>query len=142
MLDRTIIPSLGPEGYKTYQLFAPRETHTRPATCEEVSCHHFQSGWKTTVPRGSDDETLIRRAGRAFVATVEGGMISFTFHAGQPCFRASAHRLPLERDPHFLVRGGDFRGNPLATPTKRHVRPVDWVEDFAEHTARVAEDRR
>lgn len=140
MVNR-IEPQLGPEGYKTYQLIAPRATHTRPASCEEVQCRHHANGWKTTVPLGSDDEALIRRAGRAFVATVDGGMISFTFHAGQPCFRASSHRVPLERDPHFLVRGGDYRGNPMGTPTRQHTRPADWVEDFAEHQIRIAEDR-
>lgn len=140
MVNR-IEPALGPEGYKTYQISSPRSSHTRPATCEEVSCLHHARGWITTVPTGSEDEALIRRAGRPFTTTVEGGMTSFRFEPGTLCFRASTHRVALERDPILLVRGGDWRGNPTRTPTRVHSRPADWVDDFAEHLARVEKDR-
>jgi hypothetical protein len=39
----------------------------------------------------------------------------------------------------FIVRGGDYRGNPLGTPTRVHARPEDWVEDFSTHTQAIAD---
>jgi hypothetical protein len=127
-----IAPKGPPQGYQTYQAAAPLSTHWRPATCAEVDCAHHARGWATTVIAGSDDEALIRRAGRAFTTErVEGGFLRFTFHAGQPCFAVHRHRVPLERDPLFVVRGGDWRAN--TGLIRRHTRGADWVDDFATH---------
>ena len=54
----------------------------------------------------------------------------FVFDAGQPCFQAGQHRAPLEREPLYVVRGGDSRGNP--TRFRRvHASADSWVDDFA-----------
>lgn len=141
MRNRSIIPAAGPGAYTTYELQAPRSTHTRPATCEEVHCQHHARGWRTTVEADGQDEALIRASGRPFSVSREGGMVTFRFPPGTKCFRVAIHRVPLERDPILLVKGGDFRGNPRRTPTKVHSRPEDWVEDFSEHLARIEKDR-
>ena len=64
------------------------------------------------------------------------GLTVFTFEPGQDCF--AQHRVPLERDPLFLVRGGDWRGNPTGLQPYRHHRGEDWVDDFADHQDRIA----
>jgi hypothetical protein len=54
----------------------------------------------------------------------------FTFEAGQTCFASGQHKLPLDRPEHYLVKGGDWRGNPTKTPTRKHSKPEFWVEDM------------
>jgi hypothetical protein len=103
-----------------------------------VDCKAYQNGWATTVFAGSDDEALIRSLNYRFVETKEAdGMIRFTFYAEQPCFAASRHRVPIEREPLYVVRGGDWRGNPRGEKTT-HTRPEDWVDDFANHQDKLA----
>ena len=65
------------------------------------------------------------------------GLTEFTFEAGQTCF--VEHRVPLEREPLYVVRDGDWRGNPRGTAPRIHTRPDDWVDDFAEHQQRLAD---
>lgn len=127
------VQPVGPvQVYQTFQAAAPLSTHWRKATCAEVDCAHYINGWATTVLAGSDDEALIRRAGRAFVVErQQGGFLRFVFHAGQPCFKAHQHKVPLERDPLFIVRGGDWRAN--TGLIRQHTRGVDWVDHFATH---------
>jgi hypothetical protein len=59
------------------------------------------------------------------------------FEAGQSCFRASDHRALLDKQEIFIVRDGDYRGNPTGT-VRRHTRPESWREDFAEHQDKLA----
>lgn len=132
-----VLPRLGPEKIKTYQLLAPVSTHRRPATCTEVECDGTRFGWRTTVDEsgmlGQSQAHYIRReSGRSFVESRdEMGLTVFTFLAGQSCF--AGHTVPLEREPIFLVKDGDFRGNPRGTRPRVHDRPEHWVEDFSEH---------
>jgi hypothetical protein len=140
---------------KTYQVAAPRSTHTRPATCAEVDCGHWRHGWATRVDERTDlgmaQAAYIRaecvsastpaspagRARRRYVETrTPEGLTEFAFPGGQQCF-AEDHRVPLERPELFIVRGGDWRGNPTGQH-RQHKRPDDWVEDFAEHQQRIA----
>jgi hypothetical protein len=131
-------PKIGAEHYQTWKITAPIATHTRPATCEEVDCEPHRNGWVTVVPAGSDLEDLVRRSGRAFTEERrDGGLIAFTFHAGQPCFQAGEHRVPLDRPALFLVRDGDWRGNPRGTPVRRYDKPYQWVDDMAGHLDRL-----
>lgn len=142
-----IIPQLPSQHFKTYEIVAPISTHWRPATCEEVNCAAFLNGWKTIVPSNSDQALYIRSgsSGRRFMETNDSydqaaGLTEFNFPAGQKCFGADRHRVPLERTPLFIARGGDARGNP--TRERRvHDRPEHWVEDFAEHQDRVRKSR-
>jgi hypothetical protein len=135
MVNR-ITPALGAEHMQTYALAAPLATHWRPATCEEVDCANQAAGWRTVVDEATDlgqrQAAYVRtQAGRAFGEHREGPLTVFTFPAGQRCF--AAHQQPLEREPLYLVRGGDWRGNPRGVPVRRHVRAADWVDDFANH---------
>jgi hypothetical protein len=88
---------------------------------------------------GAEQARYIRRnSGRAFVESREGeagdGLTVFDFAPGQDCFKRGDHRLPLEREPILTVHRGDWRGMQLL---RRHIRDVDWVEDFAEHQDRL-----
>jgi hypothetical protein len=135
-------PKLGPEAFKTYQILAPKNSHFRPASCKEVECAAWANGWQTTVnettPLGQQQADYIRRrSGRTYKETNENGFTTFVFVPGQRCF--AEHSVSLEREPLFLVRGGDFRGNPTGQRPTQHVRPEDWVEDFAEHQQGLAD---
>jgi hypothetical protein len=140
MVNR-IEPQLPVEAMQTYSVVVPRSTHFRPATCFEVDCPNFEHGWKTVVNQstelGAAQAHYIRNeSGRRFTEHREGAAAVFVFEAGQRCF--AAHQVPLERDPIFLVVGGDWRGNPTGF-RRAHKRPEDWVEDFAEHQQRIAD---
>lgn len=133
-------PLAGPEAYKSYQILAPLSSHFRPASCEEVDCPNWRNGWKLRTD--ILDERMIHTAttsGRRFrwlhVSEMENWLV---FEAGQPCFQASAHRTRVERPELFLVRGGDHRGNPRATPVQQHATAADWQDDFANHQDRLA----
>lgn len=126
----------------TYQLLAPLETHWRPATCAEVDCPAYLYGWLTVVDPASDlgqrQAHYIRtQSGRKFTEEPTPGGIEFRFEPGQICFRQ--HQAPLEREPLYVVRGGDHRGDPLGIGAREHTRPEYWVEDFAEHQQALAD---
>lgn len=137
-----ILPRLGADKVKTYQLLAPVSTHRRPATCAEVECQAHAFGWRTTVDEsnmlGQAQAHYIRReSGRSFTESRgQDGLTAFVFVAGQKCF--GEHTVTLERDPIFVVKDGDFRGNPRGTRPRIHDHPEHWVEDFAEHQDRIA----
>jgi hypothetical protein len=139
-----IIPKIGADAYKTYEIAAPLPSHFRPGTCAEVDCEHYLRGWQTAIDESSNlgqaqAYHIRQRAGRAYTeARGEHGLTVFTFPPGQPCFRAGEHRVSLERDPLFLVRGGDWRGNPRGVPTRQHASAEDWRDDFGEHQDRIA----
>lgn len=133
---------IGPEHYKTYQVTAPLKTHFRPATCDEVDCAKRANGFQAQIDVSTD---LGRRqahyietmAGLRFVRKVMGSIAVYTFPAGQRCF--DQHRVPLEREPLYIVRGGDHRGNPRNIARRVHRRAEDWVDDFAEHQQAIAD---
>jgi hypothetical protein len=118
--------------------------HYRPATCAEVECPQWKNGWITRVPVGSDLDRFLagKTHGRRFFARpgVDGGERTYSFPEGQECFRSSTHRVPIEREPFFVVRDGDWRGNPRGTAAVNR-RPDDWVDDFANHQQRIADAR-
>jgi hypothetical protein len=132
-------PKLGPEAFKTYAIVAPKQTHTRAATCREVECAAWQHGFATTVDLSTDlgqrqAAYLEAKSGRAFTTETAGTLRTYTFTAGQACF--TAHRITLEREPLYVVKDGDYRGNPRGTrPATR--RAEDWVDDFATHQQRI-----
>jgi hypothetical protein len=135
-------PQLPAQAMKTYQLVAPITTHYRSATCSEVACPAHQQGWSTlvdeTTPLGRRQAAYIRiQAGRQFTEerTPEG--TTFAFPAGQRCFRP--HQVSLEREPLYIVRDGDWRGNPRGTKPRQHTRAENWVEDFATHQQTLAD---
>lgn len=100
---------------RTFQIDQPLETHFRLATCQEVECPAYAHGWKMGFDLSDPDKAAAARAirdrsGRKFSAVITGNTVTLTFPAGQRCF--TRHRVPLEREPFYIVRGGDFRGNP------------------------------
>jgi hypothetical protein len=134
-----IEPALPVHAYKTYAISAPIQTHMRPATCAEVECAAWAHGWSTTVDVGTDLGVrqagyIVGSSGRKFNSAQAGGMLTFTFPSGQRCFRE--HHVPLEREPIFIVRGGDHRGNP-GGERRVHSSGADWAEDFAEHQSKI-----
>lgn len=133
------------QAMQTYSLIRPHGDPQwwQPATCDEVACALHRGGWRTTVDEatalGQQQAHYIRReSGRSFVEHRRpDGLTAFTFDAGQECFASGSHRRPVAREPLYVVRGGDYRGNPLQR-RRVHARPADWVEDFAENQDRIA----
>jgi hypothetical protein len=137
-----ILPNLPAADYRTYQLLAPRPTHFRPASCAEVECEAHQNGWQSIVDTSTElgrrqADYIRREAGRRYSEQAdEHGRAVFTFPAGQRCF--ADHQVSLDRAPLYVVRDGDWRGNPRGTEPRIHTRPADWVDDFATHQDRLA----
>ncbi len=133
-----VVPLLGPEGYKSYQISAPVRTHWRDATCEEVGCLPFREGFMIDVditsPLGEFQADFIRhdntRSWHTEPADV-AGMIRFVFPPGNRCF-GTVHKKRVERPELFIITGGDWRGNPRGT-APASLRPDQWVDDFACH---------
>lgn len=136
-----IDPALPVGAYKTYAIHARPEAR-RPATCVDVDCAAYLHGWTTEVDESSDlgaaqAHYVRRESGRAFVeGRTPGGLTVFTFEAGQQCF--ADHTTVDDRPPIFLVRSGDWRGNP-GGQHRVHTRPEHWVEDFSEHQQGLAD---
>lgn len=135
-------PRVGAEHQQTWRISSPIATHWRPATCDEVDCEPWRNGWLTVVPAGSDLEDIVRRSGRAFTEERRPeGLIAFTFQAGQRCFRTTEHRVPLDRPELYVVRDGDWRGNPRGTPARCYDKAYQWVDDMHGHLDRIADLR-
>ncbi len=119
---------------RTYNVLRPAGTHFRVATCEEVGCPDYQRGWRTRVP-ASDGALLstARTTGRRYVETadVADGVVEFIYEAGQPCFRASQHRVPTDAPAIHIVRDG--RSDP------RRMSAQGWHDDLGEHLDRIRE---
>ena len=129
--------------HQTYQILSPIETHWRPATCAEAGCDAHEYGWRTVVDERTDvgaaQANYIRRmANRTFVEERdETGLTTFTFHAGQRCFRE--HRVPLDRPAAMRVLTGPRTG---IVERARTYRPDDWVDHFATHLDRIDQIRQ
>lgn len=130
---------------QTFTVKKPITTHTRPASCAEVGCRHWQKGWTITVVAGSDQAGLIRHASegrvdgfrRRYRAVPDGaGMVLLIFGPEQPCFKATTHRVSLERPELYLLRGGDWRAS--TGLVRRYDRADQWVDDFATHQDQLA----
>jgi hypothetical protein len=131
--EMRVAPKLPAHAMRTYALDQPLATHYRVASCAEVECPAWAHGWRMgydlTDPAKVEAANLIRnKSGRAFTFEVVGTVVTFTFPPGQQCFRV--HRVPLEREPLMVVRGGDWRGNPRR---ERHVHTSaeSFVDEWA-----------
>ncbi len=129
-------PILPVTAVKTYSVSSPIQTHRRSATCAEVDCSAWRDGWATRVdPRtelGAGQAYYVRhdRSRRHREEACEDGTVRFVFEPGQRCFRQ--HSKSLERPELYVVRDGDWRGNPTGR-RRVHRTPGEWVEDFAGH---------
>jgi hypothetical protein len=137
-----IEPLMDAAAYKTYAMVAPLSTHWRSATCAEVNCPEYVNGWRVHLEALTPDlQQAARRSGRRWrEERVAEGQTYLVFEAGQPCFRASQHRMRIERPELFVVRDGDHRGNPRGTKARLHQNPEHWREDFAEHQQKLADE--
>ena len=137
-----IQPLMDAAAYKTYEIRSPLTTHFRPATCAEVNCPHYVNGWRVRIESLTPDlQHAARNSGRKYTEQqVAPGETWLVFEAGQPCFKAHEHRTRMDRAPLYLVRDGDHRGNPRGTKARLHQRPENWVEDFAEHQQKLADE--
>lgn len=120
---------------KSYQVSSKR----RPASCQEAGCAHYLMGWRTIVPADSPQAYYIRSgSGRKFTEELQpGGLVEFTFEAGQQCFSSSTHTVPEEGNERYVERGGDWRGNPRGE-VRVHRNADDWVDSFANHQDKLA----
>ena len=139
-----VTPRIGPENMKTYKIVAPQgPTHWRKASCEEVECPNQANGWQTLVDEstelGQRQAWYIRnQAKRKYTEERRaGGTTVFTFAADQQCF--AEHTVRTGAPELYLVRGGDWRGDPRGGQARRHTRPADWVDDFATHQQKLAD---
>lgn len=137
-----IQPLMDAAAYKTYEVVSPLSTHFRQATCAEVDCPHYLNGWRVRVEALTPDLLhAARSSGRKHVEqSVTEGETWLVFEAGQPCFKANQHRTLVGRPPLYVVRDGDWRGNPRGTKARLHQRSDNWVEDFAEHQQKLADE--
>jgi len=129
-------PALPAHAMKTYGIVAPRSTHFRPATCEEVDCSAHLNGWRTVLDEGtelgqSQAHYIRAESGRRFTWETVAYGVAYTFEAGQQCF--GSHEVRLDRPEVYVVRDGDFRGNPRGTNPLIFDRPDQWVENFQDH---------
>ncbi|MET8987759.1 hypothetical protein ABZW49_20120 [Nonomuraea wenchangensis] len=137
-----ITPALPVQAFQTYQVVAPPATHWRAATCAEADCPAYLHGWRSVIDERTDlgqkqAHYIRRESGRRFAEDRDpAGLTVFAFEAGQRCF--APHQVRTARPEVYLVRGGDWRGNPTGQ-VRRHANAEDWVEDFQEHQGRLAE---
>ncbi|MET8864673.1 hypothetical protein ABZW11_17185 [Nonomuraea sp. NPDC004580] len=135
-----ITPSAPVTAFQTYRIISPPDRSVRSA-CEEVGCAAWLHGWETKVdehtPLGQAQAAYIRQqSGRTFreLRAVEG-LTVFRFTSRQRCF--AEHRT---RPEIYSVRGGDWRQD--LGVLRHHQRGADWVEDFATHQDRLADQQR
>jgi hypothetical protein len=130
-------PNMPAQAYDTYGIVMPKTTHTRVATCEEVECAAHINGWLTKLDVGTEQgvqraKYIIDHSGRHWTAEQAGGLVTFTFPAGQQCF--AEHRVPLDRPPLYTVKRGDWRTGAPAHP----VSTEEWLNRFGDNQANLA----
>lgn len=135
---------VGAEHYQTFQVVAPKQTHTKLVRCgEDVDCAAYRNGWKMQIDLATDlgeqqARYIKHQSGRSYkVIRQVDGIVDLEFAANQPCF--AEHRVPIDRPEIYRVKGGDARGNPRGILTRTHKKPEFWVEEFAENQSRIAD---
>lgn len=134
MISR-ITPQLPAHSMKTFEVRQPIETHFRNVSCDEAQCSHKANGWITgfdlSQPGRFDAANtygkIATKLGRKFKVAKVGDNVTFTFEPGQECLEG--HRVALDRPPLFIVRGGDWRGNPRREVTM-HKTGADFEDDW------------
>jgi hypothetical protein len=135
-------PKLAAAQMKTYAIEAPAATHFRAATCEQAGCEAYRQGWQLRKEVLSPELLhAVETSGRSYTEMpVRDGETWLVFAPGQPCFRAAAHRVRLDRPELYVVRGGDWRGDPMNVGTQVHSGPDAWADDFATHQDKLANE--
>ncbi|MDQ7910260.1 hypothetical protein RB614_37780 [Phytohabitans sp. ZYX-F-186] len=134
-----IAPKLNPNAYRTFEVRSPLSTHWRNATCAEVECRHLLSGWVSRIDvsteQGRTWAAAIKASGRRYTYEQNGTVVTFKFGPGQQCFQAP-HKVRTGRQELYVVRDGDWRGNPTGR-TRQHRQPGLFVEEFEEGLSRL-----
>lgn len=130
-------PRLPAQAMRTYQLAAPIQTHYRKATCQEAGCLDYHHGWRVRVEGLAEADLYVaRNCGRRWrELRVAAGETWLVYEAGQPCFRASTHVVPLQREALYIVRAGDWRAH--LGQRRVHKSAADWVDDFQTNQDRL-----
>lgn len=124
---------------RTFELAQPFATHYRVATCAEVECRGYREDMTVTfdltnAQHVADANWLRNHSGLRYTYTMldNDRKVQFVIPHGQTCLasRLRPHRVPLERDPFMIVRGGDFRGNPTGE-RRTHTSPESFVDEWA-----------
>lgn len=142
--QRAVMPVAGPAAYKTYEIRAPRSSHFRKGTCAEADCPEYLAGWQSTIDETSElgqrqAHYIRKESGRRFTEESPSPQQTvFRFEPGQRCFASDQHFVRLDRPELYVVKGGDWRGNPLSTPPAV-LNPGSWVDDFGEHQERITD---
>lgn len=121
------------QGVQTFEVASPVETHYKTVSCRVAECVRHRDGWRTvldtsTVEGAKQAQWIIDFSGRKYTKVEQGPIVTFTFGAGQQCFQK--HKQTLERPELYIVRAGDWRGNPTGE-RMQHTRPEHWVEHSA-----------
>lgn len=134
-------PKLATHQMQTYTIAQPARTHFTVVSCEAFGCPAWLGGFEILA----DEATDLGRAQAAYLRSQkdrvcvesrrDAGMTVFTFPAGTVCYQT--HRVRNDRPELFIVRGGDWRGNPTGQ-TRTHANADDWQEDFAQHQDELA----
>lgn len=121
----------------SYRILNPISTHFRPATCEDVDCEHYLSGWQSLIDESTDlgqrqAHYIRKESARRYTESRNGaGLTVFTFEAGQSCFGASKHRTNVGLNPLFAVD----RLNDSGRVSRRvHSSAGSWGDDLHTHT--------
>jgi hypothetical protein len=137
-----------PEQYETWSIASPLATHHRRATCAEVECTAHANGWTTTVDLGTElgrrQAGYIRNDRTRHCVERPGdgpGTVVFTFPAGQECFAAGNHFVPLDRPEIYRRAVGDGRRLIVPGTARRYDRGDQWADDMHTHTDRLATER-
>ena len=133
-------PKLPAHAMTTYGIRRP--AHPRSAAvCEALGCLKWRHGWDSALDMADAAHAraaeAIRAGGTGLAYTELSGphgttLVIFRFAAHQAC--PDFHR----KEPQFLRRNGDYRGNPRQELV-RHASAGDWQEDFAEHQDHLAD---
>jgi hypothetical protein len=132
-------PAFGVGAYQTFSISQPADVLIK-AACVDVDCPAYRHGWQTTCDESTDlgkrqADYIRNHSGRTFKEQHTEGLTVFVFEAFQRCFANHA-----TRGGRFLVRDGDWRGNPTGRIFE-HENGADWVEDFGEHQQRIADQQ-
>lgn len=142
-----VAPLLPAHAMKTFEVRQPLATHFRPLSCDEAQCPHKAAGWITgfdvSQPGRWDAAQkygqIATNRGLTFKVHRVGDTVTFTFPAGQACLEG--HRALLDdRPPLYIVRGGDWRGNPRGE-RRVHANAADFQDDWMESQARLDRER-
>lgn len=137
-----IAPLLPAHAMKTFEVRRPLASHYRRARCEEVGCMKYAAGWvmgfdltqQAKVNAANTIRRIVHARGLRCRVDRVGTSVTFTFPPGQQCLEG--HQVPLERDPLFIVRGGDWRGNPRRDQYK-HTTGDSFMDDWRSSQERL-----